>query len=200
MDLTHETFVHGSSIGHANLLDAPFEVTQDDSGVTLSRWTSGAKAPPFLDMQLRLAHGLAQTGPVDRWQIIRFETPNIVEIDVGVAPVGSGAIKGDRSHGVSGRVLNVITPSTGSSCHYHFAFARKFRPDSRELDREIRDAVTRIFGEDKIILEAQQRSLDENPALRLRDLKIDSGSVRVRRLIERRLANERSGREEVVGA
>lgn len=195
MDLTHETFVHGGSIGHSALLDAPFDVKQDESGVTLSRWVSGSKAPPFLDMQLRLAQGLAESGPVDRWQIIHFEAPNIVDIDVGVAPVGTGAPEGDRSSGVSGRVLNIITPKTASTCYYHFAFVRSFHPESRELDQEIKQAVTGIFAEDKAILEAQQRVIDMNPDIRLRDLKIDSGSVRVRRLIERRLKIEAERRQ-----
>lgn len=190
MDLTHETFVHGSSIGHAAILHAPFDVEHDDGGVTLTRWMSGVKAPPFLDMQLRLAHGLPEGTDVDRWQIIRFDAPSTVEIDVGVAPVGTGAREGDRSRGISGRVLNAITPSTATSCYYHFGFARNFRLESRELDEEIKNGVTRIFGEDKVILEAQQRALGLNPHQRLRDLGIDSGSVRARRMIDRRLKME----------
>jgi phenylpropionate dioxygenase-like ring-hydroxylating dioxygenase large terminal subunit len=190
MDLTHETYVHGSSIGHSAILDAPFEVAHDDAGVTLSRWMANVTAPPFLDMQLRLAHGVPAGIAVDRWQVIRFEAPSTVEIDVGVAPAGTGAPQGDRSRGISGRVLNAITPKTETSCYYHFAFARNFRLDSRELDEEIKAGVTRIFGEDKVILEAQQQALNRDPTLRLRDLKIDSGSVRMRRLIERKLAME----------
>jgi vanillate O-demethylase monooxygenase subunit len=190
MDLTHETFVHSSSIGHSALLDAPFDVSHSDASVTLSRWISGAHAPPFLDMQLRLAQGLTETGPVDRWQIIEFESPSTVVIDVGVAPVGSGATAGDRSKGVSGRVINVITPKDDKSCHYHFAFVRNFLPDSCELDQEFKQAVTRIFREDKVILEAQQIALDANPDKQLRNLKIDSGSVWVRRAIDRQLKAE----------
>lgn len=191
MDLTHETYVHGSSIGHSAILSAPFEVTQDDASVTLSRWMANVTAPPFLDMQLRLAQGVPAGIEVDRWQIIRFEAPSTVEIDVGVAPIGTGAPQGDRSRGISGRVLNAITPETKTSCYYHFAFARSFRLDSRELDEEMKAGVTRIFGEDKVILEAQQQALARAPGFRLRDLKIDSGSVRVRRLIERKLTMER---------
>lgn len=200
MDLTHETYVHSASIGHRAILDAPFEVTQGAAGVTLSRWMEGGIAPPFLAMQLRLAHGLPETTEVDRWQIIHFEAPSTVEIDVGVAPAGAGARAGDRSAGVSGRVLNAITPRTSSSCYYHFGFARSFRLESRELDEEIKNAVARIFGEDKVILEAQQRALEANPGLRLRDLGIDGGGVRARRLIERRLKMEREAERDAVDA
>jgi vanillate O-demethylase monooxygenase subunit len=193
MDLTHETYVHGSSIGHSAIPDAPFDLAHDDAGVTLTRWMSGVTAPPFLEMQLRLAHGVPAGIAVDRWQIIRFAAPATVEIDVGVAPAGTGAPQGDRSRGISGRVLNAVTPKTETSCYYHFGFARNYLLDSRELDEEIKAGVTRIFGEDKVILEAQQQSLARDPDVRLRDLKIDGGSVRARRLIEQKLTMEREG-------
>jgi vanillate O-demethylase monooxygenase subunit len=193
MDLTHETYVHGSSIGHSAIPDASFDIAHDDAGVTLTRWMSGVTAPPFLEMQLRLAHGVPAGITVDRWQIIRFEAPATVEIDVGVAPTGTGAPQGDRSQGISGRVLNAVTPKTETSCYYHFGFARNYLLDSRELDEEIKAGVTRIFGEDKVILEAQQQSLARDPDVRLRDLKIDGGSVRARRLIEQKLTMEREG-------
>lgn len=193
MDLTHETYVHGSSIGHSAIPDAPFDIAHDDAGVTLTRWMSGVTAPPFLEMQLRLAQGVPAGIAVDRWQIIRFSAPATVEIDVGVAPTGTGAPQGDRSHGISGRVLNAVTPKTETSCYYHFGFARNYHLDSRELDEEIKAGVTRIFGEDKVILEAQQQSLARDPDLRLRDLKIDGGSVRARRLVDQKLTMEREG-------
>ena len=71
--------------------------------------------PPFWAGQIRHARGYA--GKVDRWQIIRFEAPCTVAIDVGVAEAGSGAVPrdgaaGDRSQGVNGYVLNTITPET----------------------------------------------------------------------------------------
>jgi hypothetical protein len=44
------------------------------------------------------------------------EAPCTVTIDVGVAPVGTGAPEGDRSQGVNGYVLNTITPETETTC------------------------------------------------------------------------------------
>src|SRR3989442_505620 len=37
MDLTHETFVHGSSIGNEHVAEAPFHVTHGDKTVTVTR-------------------------------------------------------------------------------------------------------------------------------------------------------------------
>ncbi|NEK71027.1 MAG: aromatic ring-hydroxylating dioxygenase subunit alpha, partial [Xanthomonas perforans] len=47
MDLTHETFVHGSSIGQDEVAEAPFEVVHGDRTVTVSRWMHNIDPPPF---------------------------------------------------------------------------------------------------------------------------------------------------------
>ena len=47
MDLTHETFVHGSSIGNDAVAEAPFDVTHGEKTVTVTRWMHGIEAPPF---------------------------------------------------------------------------------------------------------------------------------------------------------
>ena len=47
MDLTHETFVHGGSIGNDAVAEAPFDVIHGDKTVTVTRWMRGIEAPPF---------------------------------------------------------------------------------------------------------------------------------------------------------
>jgi GntR family transcriptional regulator, vanillate catabolism transcriptional regulator len=158
MDLTHETFVHGGSIGNEAVAEAPFDVTHGDKTVTVTRWMKGIEAPPFWAAQLQ------KPGPVDRWQIIRFEAPGTVNIDVGVAPAGTGAPEGDRSQGVNGYVLNTMTPETattsvttsGPSC-------ATIAAPNRGSPRKSAKGVSGIFHEDEIILEAQRRAIDENP-------------------------------------
>ena len=53
MDLTHETFVHGGSIGNDAVAEAPFDVTHGDKTVTVTRWMRGIEAPPFWAKQLQ---------------------------------------------------------------------------------------------------------------------------------------------------
>ena len=48
MDLTHETFVHGSSIGNRAVAEAPFEVTHSDRTATVTRWMEGNRPTAFL--------------------------------------------------------------------------------------------------------------------------------------------------------
>ena len=192
MDLTHETFVHSSSIGNRAVAEAPFVATHGDRTATVTRWMENIDAPPFWAGQLKQARGYE--GAVDRWQIIRFEAPCTVSIDVGVAPTGTGAMPpggnqgdaslSDRSQGVNGMVLNTITPETDGSCHYFWAFARSYMLSEQRLTHQLREGVAGIFREDEHVLEAQQKAIEAHPDHTFYNLNIDAGSMWARRLID----------------
>jgi phenylpropionate dioxygenase-like ring-hydroxylating dioxygenase large terminal subunit len=193
MDLTHETFVHGSSIGQSALAEAPFVATHGERTATVTRLMENIDPPPFWAGQIRHAKGYE--GKVDRWQIIRFEAPCTIAIDVGVAPTGSGALPRDgaavdRSAGVNGYVLNTITPETGSTCLYFWAFARNYCLSEQRLTHELREGVASIFREDEIILEIQQKAIDEHPGYTFYNLNIDAGSMWARKLIDKMIDAE----------
>ncbi len=184
MDLTHETFVHHSSIGNEAVAEAPFVATHGDRFATVTRWMKDIDAPPFWRGQL------GKAGNVDRWQIVRFEAPCTIAIDVGVAPTGTGAPEGDRSQGVNGFVLNSITPETDRTCLYFWAFVRNYRIGEQVLTTQLREGVSTIFREDELVLEAQQKAMDEHPDRAFYNLNIDAGSMWARRLIDRMTAKE----------
>ncbi len=198
MDLTHETFVHSSSIGNRAVAEAPFVATHGDRTATVTRWMENIDAPPFWAGQLKQARGYE--GAVDRWQIIRFEAPCTVSIDVGVAPTGAGAMppggnqgdakQSDRSQGVNGMVLNTITPETDGSCHYFWAFARSYMLGEQRLTHQLREGVAGIFREDEHVLEAQQKAIQAHPDHTFYNLNIDAGSMWARRLIDGLIAKE----------
>ena len=189
MDLTHETFVHGSSIGHRAVAEAPFEVTHGPGMVTVTRWMIDVEPPPFWAQQLQWKTG-KPPGNVDRWQIIRFEAPCTIAIDVGVAPTGTGAPEGDRSQGVNGYVLNTISPSSDKHCLYFWAFVRNYALQDQRITTLIREGVSGVFAEDEDILEAQQRAIDEHPDKVFYNLNIDGGAMWARRLIDQMIAAE----------
>jgi phenylpropionate dioxygenase-like ring-hydroxylating dioxygenase large terminal subunit len=189
MDLTHETFVHGASIGQRSITEVPFEVTHGHNSATVTRWMRDVEAPPFWAMQLEWKHG-KPAGKVDRWQIIHFEAPSTVAIDVGVAPAGSGAPEGDRSEGVNGFVLNTMTPETERTCHYFWAFVRNYRLDDQRITTLIREGVSGVFGEDEVVLAAQQEGVEDHPDKDFYNLNIDAGAMWARRLIDRMMAAE----------
>jgi phenylpropionate dioxygenase-like ring-hydroxylating dioxygenase large terminal subunit len=189
MDLTHEEFVHSSTIGQEELSESDFEVSHEGNTVTVSRWMLNIDAPPFWLKNMRDKFPGFE-GKVDRWQIIRFESPSTIRIDVGVAKAGTGAPEGDRSQGVNGYVMNTISPETDKTCHYFWAFMRNYRLDSQLITTQLRDGVSGVFKEDEDMLEAQQAAIDANPDYEFYNLNIDAGGMWVRRLIERQLAAE----------
>jgi phenylpropionate dioxygenase-like ring-hydroxylating dioxygenase large terminal subunit len=190
MDLTHEEFVHAGSIGQEELSESEFEVTRDgDRRVTVSRWMFDIDAPPFWLKNMRDKFPDFE-GKVDRWQIIHYEAPSTINIDVGVAKAGTGAREGDRSEGVNGYVMNTITPETERTSHYFWAFMRNYRLESQLITTQLRNGVHGVFGEDEAMLQAQQAAIDANPDHEFYNLNIDMGGMWVRKLLERALESE----------
>jgi vanillate O-demethylase monooxygenase subunit len=179
MDLTHETHVHSGSIGQPELMEVPIETRVENDRVFVTRWMPGVDAPPFWRGALK------KEGAVDRWQICEFILPSAVIIDVGVAPIGSGASIEDHNQGVRGFVIDVMTPESEDRTHYFWGMARNFAVHDAGFTARFKAQQGGVFMEDVAVLEAQQRSIKANPRLKLRAYGIDEGGVRARQLIER---------------
>jgi vanillate O-demethylase monooxygenase subunit len=191
MDLTHETYVHATSIGQPEIDETPSKTVVNGDEVVTSRFMENITAPPFWRAALR-AKGLADDVPVDRWQICRFTPPSHVMIEVGVAHAGHGGYNAPAEHKVYSVVVDFITPETETSMWYHWGMARKFNPNDTALTEQIRDGQGKIFSEDLEMLERQQANLNAFPQRKLLKLNIDAGGVQARRVIDRWLAAEQA--------
>lgn len=194
MDLTHETYVHASSIGQKEIEEAPVSTRVEGKEVITSRFMNNIEAPPFWRMALR-GNQLPDTEPVDRWQICRFTPPSQVMFEVGVALAGRGRYGAPSTDKVSSIVVDFITPETSTSIWYFWGMARNFGAGDRALTETIREGQGKIFAEDLEMLERQQANLLVWPARQLLNLSIDSGGVQSRRMIERILTAEHGGTE-----
>jgi vanillate O-demethylase monooxygenase subunit len=198
MDLTHETYVHATSIGQKEIDETPCTTKVDGNHVTTSRFMSNLReAPPFWKMALR-GNGLPDDQPVDRWQICHFEPPSHVMIEVGVALAGHGGYDAPPGKKVYSVVVDFITPESETSHHYFWGMARHFKPNDPALTRAIREGQGKVFGEDTEMLERQQANLSAHPERRLLMLNIDAGGVQSRRVIDRLLAQGPSGPDATV--
>ncbi len=191
MDLTHETYVHASSIGQKEIDETPSETRMNGDEVITSRFMPSVTAPPFWQMALRM-NGLPTDQVVDRWQVCHFTPPSHVMIEVGVALAGQGGIKAPPSAKASAIVVDFITPETETSIWYFWGMARHFKPHDASLTTQIRDGQRRIFQEDQAILEQQQANHTRHPTRELRTLSIDAGGVYARRVIDRLIAAEQA--------
>ncbi|MBL8664078.1 MAG: aromatic ring-hydroxylating dioxygenase subunit alpha [Candidatus Odyssella sp.] len=180
MDLTHETFVHPTSIGQTAVAETPITTTMENGKVKVSRLMPGIPAPPLF-AKLR---GLTT---IDRWQHIYFDLPAHVRIDAGGVPADTK----DRARGLNWMVQNAMTPETERSTHYFWAISRCFEVGDAAVSRTIHGQITNIFQEDCAILEEQQKRLDNDPLNRpLLATNCDAGSVAARKMIDQALARE----------
>jgi vanillate O-demethylase monooxygenase subunit len=192
MDLTHETYVHATSIGQKEIDEAPVTTRRDGDTVVTSRFMEGVQPPPFWRANLRSA-GLPDDGPVDRWQICRFSLPSHVMIEVGVALEGRGGYNADPADKVASVVVDFMTPETEASHWYFWGMARSFAVHDSAVTQSIREGQHLIFSEDLQVLEQQQANLTAYPDRRLLRLNIDAGGVHSRKLIEVAIAREAAG-------
>ncbi len=189
MDLTHETYVHSSSIGQKEIDEAPVKTTIEGDEVVASRLMENIKAPPFWRMALKGA-GLDPDAWVDRWQVCRFSLPSHVMIEVGVALQGQGGKSAPTEAKAASVVVDFITPETETSHWYFWGMARSFAVDDADLTDTIREGQRGIFSEDLEMLEQQQQNLLRYPDRRLLKLNIDAGGVRSRMAIDKAIADE----------
>ncbi len=189
MDLTHETYVHASSIGQKEIDEVPCDTREEADEVITSRFMHNISAPPFWQMAMRM-NGLPTDQAVDRWQICHFTPPSHVMIEVGVALAGQGGHAAPAVAKASAVVVDFITPETETTIWYFWGMARHFKPHDASLTTQIREGQLRIFAEDRAMLELQQRNHLLHPERNLLKLNIDAGGVRARRMIERWMASE----------
>lgn len=124
----------------------------------------------------------------DHRNIMRWTPPSLLLLDVGMTGV-------DRpvEEGLSIPTSHLLTPETDSTTHYFWAMSRDFRQDEKELsDKLMRIGDDVFLNEDKPMIEAQQRMLDDSMPVKLQPvlLQTDSSSVRARRIVEAQLSAE----------
>lgn len=185
LDLSHVQFVHATTLGADGVTDAPLETRRDGDQIRIDRWIMDKPPPPMFASAGDFA------GTVDRWQLITWTAPTHVVIDAGCADSGSGARNGDRSRGITVHSNHTITPETEKSCHYFWHHARNFRLDDAALTKILATAAGNAFGEDVVILAAQQRSIDTAPdGWSWIDINADAGVLQARRVVDGLVAAE----------
>ena len=183
LDNTHAPFVHPDTLGSSAITDTPPRIERSARSVKTARWMMDvAPSPTF-------ARALGTDKNVDRWLLWEFTPPSLCAFDIGCAPAGSGAERGDRSRGVTLHTAHFMTPETETTCHYFWSVGRNYRIDSAEITDALHAEFSRIFSEDVEIVEAQQKSLERSAGHRI-DVAADAPVVQARNLIERMIATE----------
>ncbi len=186
LDLTHVSYIHRQTIaGDPREALVPVTTTRDGDSIRVERWMLGFSAPPMYDRARKF------DGPVDRWQLIRWQAPSVVTLDIGCADAGTGAPEGDRSRGISMWSNHIITPETDGSTHYHWCFARNYKLEDAEVTDVLARGGMQTFMEDVVVLEEQQRAIravGDRPVI---DVNIDNAPLQFRRILGEKIDAER---------
>ena len=187
LDFSHVSYLHPNTLaGDPREATTPVKTERDADGIRVGRWMLDFVPPPLFQR----AGGF--NGNVDRWQFANWRAPSTVFMEVGAAPVGTGAPQGDRSKGISVWSTHLITPETETSCHYHFGWARNFALEDATLSKAIFEGTLATFLEDKDMIEAQQKKLDGAALDGLVDIIADTAQLQARRILGDMIARENS--------
>jgi len=193
LDLSHIEFLHPLFSSEA-VSRAEIKCSQEGETVWSRRYIRQDTPPPFLYE----AFNIPQGSLVDRWLDVRWQAPALMAL-------WAGGVAADQPQeaGIVTPSAHLFTPESATRTHYFYAisFPRAMGPAGAVLAQKHVALLRQPFEqEDKPIIEAVARSMGEadfwslNPVL----LRGDEAAVRARRILEKRIAAERTAIDEGV--
>ncbi len=190
LDFSHLTFVHANSFGTGpEFAETQAKITPLDRGIRYQRWIENTTG----------SSSRKSDTPMDNYMFYDFLLPGVLLMTGGVYPPGTAQACGygepDPSHALGGVTFTsqAVTPLTDKTSRYFFSWG----PHRDHGDEALRDALMvmadRAFGEDKVMIEAQQKVIDRTPDPRVMPTAHDKGVTMFNRLVERLARGEREG-------
>lgn len=193
-DFTHLSYVHANSFGATEAFARTRPTVERlDRGVRIWRW---------------IADGLRQDAPSrvhrrgegDNWQTYDFLAPGILLMHTAVCPYGTAERFGGQPPDLSqveaiseNFTSQAVTPMTDKTSRYFFSWG----PPAGEGSDAVADAMMQLaqvaFGEDKAMIEAQQRIIDMGPEQKEVLTSADVGPMQMRAVLQRLIREETSG-------
>jgi phenylpropionate dioxygenase-like ring-hydroxylating dioxygenase large terminal subunit len=174
LDLTHESFLHLSTVGDDYIVDHGLTVTVDGNVVTADRLMPGVVPPPLY------ATTTGWTDLCDRFHCTEFFAPGLHVLHSGITGQGR-----PREEGSLIKVLNAITPIDEYTSWYFYAFCRNFAIDNAAATADLQDGLGVVLQEDAEALKLQESALRHRPEGE-RDILVshDSGLAKGRQIME----------------
>lgn len=188
LDLSHLSFAHEKTLG----MDMPQwaelrpRIVPLERGLRMQRWHTDH--PPRGFMKKKLGER------ADVWTTYDFLFPGLFLQRTTFWPAGTAARSGGGEpageplfHRVDEQAVTPVSART--SRYFYAAGARRQDIDADKLERLF--AVTAAaFGEDKALIEAQQKLIDLDPGRRMLPTSLDAGPTRFRKLVDTLLAGD----------
>jgi phenylpropionate dioxygenase-like ring-hydroxylating dioxygenase large terminal subunit len=190
LDFSHLSYVHANSFGAGpSFAEERPKLTALEQGVRFERWNLATKGPV----------GRSSEELTDNWMTYDFLIPGVLLMWSGSFKLGTAAASNyerpDYSQAIRGVTFTsqAVTPLGDRSARYFFSWG----PHRRHGDEALRDLLMKIaaqaFGEDKTMIEAQQRIIDRTPDPVILPTAHDRGVTMFNRLVARLAREEASG-------
>lgn len=189
LDFSHLTYVHANSFGAppAFAEERP-KLTVLPRGVRFERWLVGTHGPV----------GSRTEQVVDGWSAYDFLIPGVLLMWSGSFPSGTaqqcGFERPDYSRAIAGVTFTsqAVTPTAHRAARYFFSWG----PHRLHGDEKLRDVLMGVaamaFAEDKTMIEAQQRIIDQTPDVRILPTGHDRGVMIFSQLVAKHVREEQS--------
>ena len=187
-DFSHLSYVHAESFGatedwarsRPHILPLP-------RGVRFERW---------MESQPRMA-GRGE-GKADVWQWYEFLVPGILLMSSVALPEGSAARHGfaapapDRALAGDGVTFTsqAVTPLGANASRYFYSWGPRVDQGDATLRDRLMGVADMAFTEDRLMIEAQQRVIDRNPAHPIMPTSADKGVTMYNRLVAKMVREE----------
>ena len=187
LDPSHVAWVHVSSFAGGGTEDVPLKVDKLEDGVVVSRWMQNREPPPYYAPMLKFK------GNCDRKQHYECRVPSIAINKSIFTPAGEG---GDDAALPKASFVNIsynfMTPIDADNTRYFWFQHRNGDPDNEALSKQMFEAAKTAFIEDRDILVEVHKGMKYKRSRNI-NLGIDAGSMRFRKLIEKRIATAGNG-------
>lgn len=149
-DPTHVNYVHPSTLGNPDGINAPVTFEDQSWGVITERRTPDSNPTGFVQ-----AFGV-HPGKIDLWQRYLMYLPSVSIIDFGAASAGTGGYDGDGEERIQVFSCHFMTPITETRTIDRWLHVRNFAPGDASVGEGISEQFRIAFAEDKDILQAVQ--------------------------------------------
>jgi phenylpropionate dioxygenase-like ring-hydroxylating dioxygenase large terminal subunit len=190
-DFAHLAFVHTKTLGGSEeyaFVTKPVAIERLERGFRVERWHMSSDAPPFHRKVIP-----DKTAKVDRRNIANMYIPGIFYMETMFAPAGQGADKGNLEGARQYRNCQFMTPETGRTTHFFWAYLNDFEGDDVNISRSLHASLIEGFMEDKAIIERQQVTLDEDPTFQMLAIAADAPLAHFRRVLGKLIDAEAAG-------
>jgi vanillate O-demethylase monooxygenase subunit len=195
-DFTHLSYVHANSFGATEAFARTRPTVERlDRGVRIWRWMNNGLREDAPTRVHRRADG-------DMWQTYDFLAPGVLLMLTSTYPAGTAERFGhgppdpDQVQPLAENFTSqAVTPMTEKTSRYFYSWGPRAGEGAEAVADAMLELAQMAFGEDKAMIEAQQRSIDMAPGQKEILTSADVGPMQMRAALQRLMRQEGSSAE-----